>query len=458
MLSFESRLYKALETAIAKQGANLLAAVSGGADSTAMLAALAALRDKESFVLHCVHVEHGIRPREESRGDALAVRELCLSLKVPCRIISIPPGKVVSKAHSGGPGIEGAARFFRLQALRAERRRLKADWILTAHTKDDLEETILMRVLRGSGPAGLAPMPRQRGRMQRPLLDIKRQDVLDYLNERNIPFRTDSTNEDPAFLRNRIRLKLIPVLDNFFPSWRSSLLGLAETQALSAEFLESEVFKRIPWEPVVAENGSETGGLSVREEDFLNAPLILREESVLTGTDKLAKSMKKSDSRPRRAAVRRAVAPDKSGHVKAQDLGKVRLESRNGYIFLLKAREMAGEHGFSMLIKEPGFYTIKGSVLGSGKLDLLVHAFSFPLVFRNHAKGDCIIKGGHKRRFSDILERETRSRYTGVITVCDADGPAAFICLGSDLLVIFRDSKASGDGSPLFDVLGGKGV
>ncbi|MDR0496482.1 MAG: tRNA lysidine(34) synthetase TilS, partial [Treponema sp.] len=245
MHSFEARLSAALgETA----GKIYLAAVSGGADSTAMLAGLAVLREKAAFSLHCVHVEHGIRPASENQGDAQAVETLCEKLNVPCRVISIPPGKIASYAAKGGPGIEGAARFFRHKALRAEARRVNADLILTAHTCDDLLETILMRVLRGSGPAGLSPMPRMRGCLLRPLLELTRKDVLEYLEKKDILYRTDSTNADIMYLRNRIRLKLIPVLDDFFPSWRNSLLALAETQALTADFLSSEVRKSLTWE------------------------------------------------------------------------------------------------------------------------------------------------------------------------------------------------------------------
>ena len=472
MHPFECRISAALKETQAESGSTVrrplvyLAAVSGGADSTAMLAALAALRGEEGFALHCVHVEHGIRDPDESQGDALAVKELCLKLGVPCRFISIPPGKVASYAYNGGPGIEGAARFFRFKALRRERRRLKADWILTAHTQDDLVETVLMRVLRGSGPAGLAPMPRSRGRLLRPLLDLRRQDVLEYLEEKKIPYRTDSTNTDITFLRNRVRLKLIPVLDSFFPSWRNSLLSLAETQALTAEFLAIEARKLLPWKRVLVEGESRTEKLLVKEEVFFNAHLILREEAIFAGTDLLARygggsNRTKGDrtegsdwgsAMPRRAAVRRAASQEMGAQSAAQDLGPLRLEKQDGYISMSLAPKKAEERGFSLLIKEPGFYTLKGRVLGPGKPDLFVRAFKSPLVFRNQRNGDCIFRGGRKRRFSDILDRVGRSRYTEIITVYDVYGPAAFIGVGGDLIVISRDLDTCGVGSPLFEI------
>ena len=472
-MTFETMISKTMGTAAGQRCAVYLAAVSGGADSTAMLAGLAAVRKELDFSLHCAHVEHGIRPTEESLGDAGAVRELCGKLEIPCAVISIPPGKIAAFAHSSGAGIEAAARFFRYRALNRERRRLGADKILTGHTRDDALETLLMRVLRGSGPAGLAPMPYNRGRMLRPLLDLTRHDVLNYLEEKGIPYRTDSTNTDIKFLRNRVRHKLIPFLDEFFPSWRVSLPALAETQALVADFLQSETQKNLPWESYFTPDKRPV--LQLREDVFLKAPPIIREEAVFAGTDLLADLDSGGKSRkygrtPRRSAVRRAVI-----HTSAGDLGPVRLEKQNGYIKLKPVRRFRGEKGFSLLIKETGLYTLKGKVrraFNGADRDLTIHAgavspienhdrnakFSFggffakfPLVFRNHEKGDCILKGGHNRRFSDIMDSNVHSRYSRIITVCDTEGTAAFIAVGPDLLVIGRDDiKAEAGGKYFF--------
>jgi len=456
-----------------------------------MLAALAELRKKAGFALHCAHVEHGIRPPAESRGDAMAVEALCAKLEVPCRVISIPQGKIAALAASGGPGIEAAARVFRQRALSRERRRIGAEKILIAHTRDDLLETLLMRILRGSGPAGLAAMPRTRGHILRPLLDLTRHDVLAYLEEKGLSFRTDSTNADIRFLRNRVRLKLVPLLDDFFPSWRSSLLALAETQSLTAEFLASEAAKRLPWEKIDGQ-----ASLRLEEADFFAAPPILREEAIFAGVDMLAalrparKECKRLQGQvPRRAALRRAVqnraalsrpaGQGTAGLSNVRDLGPVRLQKRNGYIEMEGAALSRGERGFALLIKEAGTYTLKRSVAGMGKsLTLRIQVspsaespysggdvfpfaefsaadFSarFPVVFRNYREGDRVYRGGHRRRFSDILDRSFRSMYTGIITACDAEGPVALFAIGrrGDLLVMNREEKeadASVAGAP----------
>ena len=452
MNNFESRFSAALGLPLS--GKVLLAAVSGGADSTAMLAALAALRDEAqhrhegetAFALHCVHVEHGIRPAVESRGDAEAVLALCRELGVPCRVFSIPQGKIAAAASHGGPGIEAAARFFRHRAWNREARRIGADFILTAHTGDDLLETLLMRILLGSGPSGLAPM-QSRGRIIKPLLKFTRHDILSYLGEKGISFRTDSTNSDIGYLRNRIRHKLIPLLDEHFPSWRITLPALAETQSLAAQFIAAEAKKRLPWV-------REAGVLKLSEEDFFKAPPILREEAVFQGTDELL-SGRAQGKAPRRLAVRRAVQqPSHNGGAAAEDLGPARLERRNRFITLMPSLRQGGERGFSLLISEPGSYTLKAGLLGIDK-NLCVNigaSASFPLVFRNHRKGDCIIKGGHRRRFSGIISGPAKlagghSGNSAVITVCDAAGTLAFIAApgsGSGAQVILRDGLETG--------------
>ena len=462
---FESQLSTVLKTILQraeKTPAACLAAVSGGADSSAMLAALSALRAELGFSLYCVHVEHGIRSAEESQGDAAAVKLLCEKLKVPCRVISIRQGRIAEYAAKTGCGIEAAARFFRYRALRKERRRLNAGWILTAHTHDDKLETILMRVLRGSGPSGLAPMPHLRGRLLRPLLELSRKDVLDYLSEKGIPYRTDSTNKDISFLRNRLRQKLVPALDGFFPSWRSSLLGMAQTQALAADFIASELQKRLSWEEYA---DTETGKVALRlkKADFLTAPAILREEAIFAGADILAAKSAGEKPVPKRKSVRRAAE-----RLDAEDLGPVRLKKKDGYICLVPKGSRPAKRGFSVLIKEAGFYTINGKLWqrenfilrrGNGSSqrnpDLSIRIFcaedgnfppaeafmaQLPLVFRSYREKDYLLRGGCKRNLADILDRDVFSRYTGIITACDAGGPVAFIAAtGKDLLVIHRD-------------------
>lgn len=426
--SFEAVVDKALDSVPGERlrGARLLAAVSGGADSTAMLAALTALRKERGFVLRCFHVEHGIRPAGESRGDAAAVREFCKKLEVPCRVIHIPPGRIAETAKARRIGIEAAARFFRHRAWGREAARIGAGRVLVAHTRDDLLETVLMRFLRGAGPAGLAAMPRSRGRVSRPLLDLSRSQVLAYLKERGIPYRTDSTNADTAFLRNRIRTRLVPFLDELFPGWRTSLVNLGETQRLTAEFLTAEAEKRIPWEAA--------GRIfRVSRDAFFSQPEILREEGVFLAADLLG-------GQPRRESVRRF----SRGGCRALDLGVLRLEAAGDWVTAAPGPKDYSGEGFSLLIKEPGTYKLTGYPLSlrcSPARDVTAAGGFFaelPLVLRPSRPDDRI--GAFR-----ALDRSRRSGYTGCVTAEDPRGAAAFIGTGLDgaLVIAEREKKYS---------------
>jgi tRNA(Ile)-lysidine synthase len=426
MNPFEKGVFSALSPLL--PGVVYVAAVSGGADSISMLAALAELRGEKPFTLRCLHVEHGIRPGGESRGDAGFVREFCKKLAVPCKIVSIPPGKIAKTAKERGIGIEAAARLFRHAAWNREAGRIEGRSgsgvpreggrkgglpesvcggglksarpvrVLVAHTRDDLLETLLMRFLRGSGPAGLAAMPRVKGRITRPLLGLSRKEVLAYLSLRGIPYRIDSTNADTAYLRNRVRLELIPLLDTLFPFWRKGALNLAETQRLAAQFIAAEVERRIPWEAGASANaGAVTGAvaavvdasnssLSVSDARFFAEPEIIREEALFRGVDLLAASAGSVAGRaaldpdpektgreiPRRESVRRfcrgvcrtcenSTKPDDlsgEGGLKALDLGPVRAETREGRVVLERRQAGGGERGFSLVVTKCGSYRL----------------------------------------------------------------------------------------------------
>jgi tRNA(Ile)-lysidine synthase len=412
------------------EGTVLLAAVSGGADSSAMLAALVSLMDGASgrgaFALRCLHVEHGIRPPGESRGDAAAVEALCAELSVPCVVVSIPPGKIRRTAEQRGLGLEAAARLYRHAAWSAEARRVGAAKILVAHTRNDLLETILMRILRGSGPAGLAAMPREKGRLLRPLLGMGRADILAYLKERGIPFRTDSTNADPAFLRNRIRLKLIPCLDEFFPAWRKTLADLGETQRLVADFLEAEAASRIPWE----EEAGEEPRLLTGRDNFFSQPDILREEALFAALDRLPGGTAAGGKPPRRQSLRIFAG----GNARSLDLGRGILHSGSGHITLNAPPR--GERGFSLLIKEPGIYKLKwlriqafpGETVEPPSPGGTAGFFACPPVaLRRCYPGDVVVRRGRSCRGAEIA-----GDATCLIAVEDALGLAAFIAGARD--------------------------
>jgi tRNA(Ile)-lysidine synthase len=447
-----------------------------------MLAALEALGREGDFRLHCLHVEHGIRPAGESRGDAAAVRALCRDLGIPCRVSAVPPGRIAETAKARGLGIEGAARLFRHAAWNREAARLGAERVLVAHTRDDLLETLLMRVLRGSGPAGLAPLPRSRGRVLRPLLDLGRADVLEYLRQRGIPYRTDATNADTAFLRNRVRARLIPCLDEFFPSWRRSLAALGETQRLTADFLAGEAAARLPWQRLPP--GPEGGAAwQVPGETFFAQAEIIREEALFRALDLLAAEggagrapgaadPASPDGEPRRGPAeprRRSLRLFTRRKIAALELGAARIQERGGMVILSPQKAPGGEAGFSLVIPGPGVYTLDGLRLelrGAGRPEEAGGEGFFaelPLVLRPPLPADYIEREGRRFRASKALDRRRSSGYTSIISAEDPRGIAAFIGLCREKAAVLQrreETRAGGTGSPLpfFIVSGGINV
>ena len=189
-------------------GATLLVAVSGGADSTALLVALASVAREFQLHLHAAHLDHGMRGRR-SAADAQHVRALCERLGVP--LITARWDARTRMAAAGTSG-EAGLRTLRRRFLRAAMRIADASAIVTAHTADDQLETLLMRLARGTGVRGLAGMrPRHRVWLK-PLLEATRHDVERDLTQANIAWREDASNRSRAYLRNRIRLDVVPAL------------------------------------------------------------------------------------------------------------------------------------------------------------------------------------------------------------------------------------------------------
>src|SRR5687767_11136479 len=178
----------------------IVAAVSGGADSTALLLALTGLRD-DGFEVHAAHVNHHLRGID-SDADEQFVRDLCARLGVPLHVAdgTLDPERVRAR------GIEAAAREVRYARLSEIREATGARFVATAHQKNDQAETVLMRLLTGSGIAGLRGIhPVRADGFVRPLLDVTREEIEAFLRERNVTPRTDRSNADARFLRNRVR-------------------------------------------------------------------------------------------------------------------------------------------------------------------------------------------------------------------------------------------------------------
>lgn len=179
----------------------MICALSGGADSVALLWSLYLLRDKQNLVVSAAHFNHGLRGAESDRDEAF-VKDLCSRFEIP---LEVGRGKVTAS----GRGLEDAARQARYAFLGSLNPEAK---IATAHTADDNAETILLHLIRGTGLKGLGGIAPSRGRIIRPMLSLTRQDVEAFLQEWGLSHVTDSSNETDDFLRNRVRHQVMPVL------------------------------------------------------------------------------------------------------------------------------------------------------------------------------------------------------------------------------------------------------
>ena len=202
-------------------GDRVICAVSGGADSVALLFAMYLLRERLDITLEAAHFNHRLRG-EESDADEAFVKELCGRYDIPLHLGSgrILPGK---------KGLEAAAREARYAFLRS-----LPGKIATAHTADDNAETVLLHLVRGTGLKGLGGISPMNGNVIRPMLTVTRREVEAFLSEYALPHREDSTNATDLFLRNRIRRNVMPLLLQENPSLAENLsdmaLGLREDE------------------------------------------------------------------------------------------------------------------------------------------------------------------------------------------------------------------------------------
>ena len=255
----------------------VLLMVSGGSDSTALLELVCAYRagevDDDLLVMlarqlpvpdhiapYVLHVNHLLRG-EDSDGDERFVRELCNRLDVPCEVQRVD---IDALARTRKGGIEAIAREERYRLANAALERACAQThaegglICTAHTIDDRVETFFMRALVGTGPGGLASIPRERGNLRRPLLDATREQLRDWLRRRHpgVPdgglWREDETNLTGSNFRSQVRRELMPVLRQLRPGFERSLAQtmdlIADEDEEHRQQVESLVYRTLAWD------------------------------------------------------------------------------------------------------------------------------------------------------------------------------------------------------------------
>ncbi|MGB3311474.1 MAG: tRNA lysidine(34) synthetase TilS [Nodosilinea sp.] len=252
------------------QGSAVLAAVSGGQDSLCLLKLLVDLRLKWGWSLRVVHCDH--QWRTDSAANASFVQQLCAEWGVSCQVA------LADADYS----TEAAARQWRYQVFEEIATQEHCTQVATGHTASDRAETLLYNLLRGSGTDGLQALAWQRSLSQasaitvvRPLLDLTRQQTGEFCRQFNLPVWQDATNQDTRYARNRIRLELLPYLqDHFNPGVESTLANTAELLTAEVELLEAmtqELYERVVSAP---ENAAQAW--RIQRSPLKNSPLALQ--------------------------------------------------------------------------------------------------------------------------------------------------------------------------------------
>ena len=426
-IDFETQVLKGLETcglklkAIAQEGASLGAAVSGGADSVSLLVSLCVLCKPSSIPIKVITVNHYIRSENETCGDVEYVKQLCQSLKnqgydVELTVCELEKGQVASLADSKGIGIEAAARELRYNAFDNFIKTQGIACLCLAHNKNDQLETLLMRFLQGAGTQSRAGIPQVRDKYVRPLLEIERAQIEEFLKQKNISWRNDSTNTDTSYLRNRIRSELVPLLNERFSGWDKAVLTGAQ-KALD----DAEVLQMWPFE-----------SLRDHKDSFYSQPRALKIRTLLELANNAG-----CDTRIPYVFLRDVC--DSVDYADNNNKRKVEKRFANlcfildeNCVTVQKSDEVQNEIVFSAIIEKSGFYEIPaGQVFVPDGID-------FPVLLRCCRPGDEIrtADGGTKKLtdvFSDWHVPAQKRQYIPVVQELKTSEQEILCILGSCL-------------------------
>ena len=382
-----------------KGGETVLVGLSGGPDSVCLLAVLNRIKDVYNLTIHAVYVDHNLRPAE-TPAEMTFCMEICEKLNIEFRVKSIDV-----KAHVREHGVnkQEAARELRYKAFYEAGQEVGADKIALAHNADDQAETIFMRLIRGAGASGLCGIPAKRGPVIRPLIEIERGEIEDFLESEKIRFVIDSSNLQTDYLRNRFRLMIMPELRKMNPSLIQSVNKTVSILQEEERYLDIIVTKTLM--------------------KMISRKTGLRIELFLT-------PMEAMDLVILRRVLRRAINETEGlrgiGFIHIEDIIRLAKSGKSGdRLYLPKGIRVIRDYSLLVITSEeprkiasyemnvPGEVAIvgSGSVIktsfeeegedfGDGKSSVLLDAadMEFPLMIRPRKHGDCFFPYGFGKR------------------------------------------------------------
>ncbi|MBN2735973.1 MAG: tRNA lysidine(34) synthetase TilS [Spirochaetales bacterium] len=254
-------------------GERLLLALSGGADSMALAMILYELKPRWGFELFAAHLNHGIRPHDQCLGDWNLIQNQCSSVFTCIYYESLESGYLRQRSRDQKKSLEEVARTCRFDFFYRCLDKCKARFLLLAHHRDDQEETMVMRFFQGSSPSGLKGISPKRGVILRPLLGVRKKDLIDFLDSLSIKYSFDSTNDDQSILRNHLRHHLVPEIKKVFPGMSRALSRITFFMSEMADFIEHEAGQRIIWQKI-------SGGYQTSLEIWNRQPFLIKLQSL----------------------------------------------------------------------------------------------------------------------------------------------------------------------------------
>ena len=392
----EISVIKYLEKYSIGSGSSIVAAWSGGPDSTVLISILKDL-EKYNFKITAAWFNHRLRTEAEMAEEEATVEKTAARLGVRLVKGHAAAGEIKDRAEDAKLSLEDAARKVRYNFLQKVVLDNRADYIALGHNLNDNTETMMMRFLLNSGTAGLAGIPEKRDQLIRPLCGVPRSDIEKYIENEKLDVSIDRTNLEDVFLRNKIRLNIIPEIKKFIPEIDGNMSGLAGKLRLQNDFIDHETEKRLKWTECAE-------GWKINQNTFYSEHRLLRIRSIFSIINRMGFS-----ERVRYTAVEDAVRGENPGNGKILlKTSAFELTSGSGHIFIQRLVNHNKKSYFIYL--EPGTEAsfcgqkVSAFEIGAAKDERysdddnrIILPVNGPLTVRSYRDGDYIdIENGRK--------------------------------------------------------------